>query len=392
MFSCFTSLPTHPADFVHDSNTIKSEDHKENPKAGAVIQAPANNPGIVARLMGLDSLPQTNWVPRKGTHDSVMRSRSVNFADYMMEFDLAQAQHRRVRTSVSFREVPTLSHQQNHDVLVESLNKVDESETKGSMRSKVRKSEMGFGEMKQRKEQRSKNKEHMKERELLKKKVNQGNNKISMLRDEPRRVSDPNGAKRFPTHKKNVYKNNVASLKAKSPSKPMNQKKLLVEPKFTRKRKIQNLAVKVEPEFDSQNSSLVSVLEVSDDAMQKQGHISEASRPMKLNLKGKSGSTPTVSDTDDLRVGAIKNKDYDSMEISETQYYSEVVGKPFRLTENDIKESNWKAKNFLGCEEFEEVCMEFELEVLDVLLNQVVDELVEIPYENFLYTMLEETL
>lgn len=274
MFSCFTSLPTHPADFVHDSNTIKSEDHKENPKAGAVIQAPANNPGIVARLMGLDSLPQTNWVPRKGTHDSVMRSRSVNFADYMMEFDLAQAQHRRVRTSVSFREVSTLSHQQNHDVLVESLNKVDESETKGSMRSKVRKSEMGFGEMKQRKEQRSKNKENMKERELLKKKVNQGNNKISMLRDEPRRVSDPNGAKRFPTHKKNVYKNNVASLKAKSPSKPMNQKKLLVEPKFTRKRKIQNLAVKVEPEFDSQNSSLVSVLEVSDDAMQKQSHIS----------------------------------------------------------------------------------------------------------------------
>lgn len=36
--------------------------------------------------------------------------------------------------------------------------------------------------------------------------------------------------------------------------------------------------------------------------------------------------------------------------------------------------------------------MEFEQQVLDVLLNQVLDELVEIPYENFLYTMPEETL
>lgn len=142
--SCFRSLPTHPADHILESKTIKSENQKENPKAAA-------SPGIVARLMGLDSLPDNNWVSRKGIPDSVVRSRSVNFVDYLLEFDLStQAQHRRVRTSVSFREVPTLSQQQNRDVLVVRLN--DGDETKG-MRSKVRKSEMGFGEMKQRKEQ-----------------------------------------------------------------------------------------------------------------------------------------------------------------------------------------------------------------------------------------------
>ncbi|KAK9986124.1 hypothetical protein SO802_031075 [Lithocarpus litseifolius] len=397
--SCFGSLPTHPADYdTSDSKTSKSEEIQiENPKAEAAIQAP-RNPGVVARLMGLDSLPETNWVPRKRPQDSVLRSKSMNFADYMLEFDLSQAQHRRVRTSVSFREVPTLSHQKSHDFLVVCLNEVDESETKGSMRSKVRKSEMGFADMKQGKEQRSKNKEN--------KRASQVNNKISKLRDEPRRVStksnlssklgngsNSNGAKRLslvPTHKKKEYRNNVASLKAKSPSKPINQKKLLVEPKVTRRRKVQHLAVKVEPDSDSQNSSPVSVLEVSDCIMQQGSHISEVSRPMELKLERK--STAKVSYTDDPRVGAIKSKDCESMDISETQYYREVLGKLFRLTENDIKESNWKAKNFHGCEEFEEVCMEFEQQVLDVLLNQVLDELVEIPFENFLYTMPEETL
>ena len=282
--SCLKSLPTHPADYVtSESKTSKSEGiQKENPKAEAAIQAPGNL-GVVARLMGLDSLPETNCVPRKGPQDSVLRSKSVNFADYMLKFDLTQAQHRRVRTSVSFREVPTLSHQKSHDFLVVCLNEVDESETKGSMSSKVRKSEMGFGDMKQRKEQRSKNKENMR--------ASQVNNKISKLRDEPRRVStksnlsskvvngnNSNGAKRLslvPTHKKKEYRNNVASLNAKSQSKPINQKKLLVEPKFTHRRKVQHLAVKVEPDSDSQNSSPVSVLEVSDCTMQQEGsHIS----------------------------------------------------------------------------------------------------------------------
>ena len=111
---------------------------------------------------------------------------------------------------------------------------------------------------------------------------------------------------------------------------------------------------------------------------------------MEMNLERK--STAKVSYTDDPRVRSIKSKDCESIDISETQYYKEVLGTLFRLTENDIKESDCKAKNFHGCEEFEEVCMEFEQQVLDALVNQVLDELVEIPYENFLYTMPEETL
>jgi hypothetical protein len=53
-----------------------------------------------------------------------------------------------------------------HDFLVVCLNDVDES-TKN--RSRVRKSEMCFGEMKQRREWRTKNKENRREKEVVKK-------------------------------------------------------------------------------------------------------------------------------------------------------------------------------------------------------------------------------
>lgn len=106
--------------------------------------------------------------------------------------------------------------------------------------------------------------------------------------------------------------------------------------------------------------------------------VTEPSKSMELNLNRKSSGRASYAD--DLREGVVmKNKDCDSMDISERQYYKEVLGNLCRLTENDIKESNWIAKNFLGFEGFEEVCMEFEQQVLDVLLNQVVDEFVEIP-------------
>lgn len=119
--------------------------------------------------------------------------------------------------------------------------------------------------------------------------------------------------------------------------------------------------------------------------------VTEAWGLRELNLSGK--SSPEVSYTDDLRVGAIKNKEWDTMDGPETPYYMEVVGKLFRLTENDIRKSTWIGKNFLRFEGFEEaVCIEFEQQILDVLLNQVVGELVETSHEDLLHAISREDL
>lgn len=108
-----------------------------------------------------------------------------------------------------------------------------------------------------------------------------------------------------------------------------------------------------------------------------------------MNLNRPS-SPKLVSYTDDLRIGAIKDCD-NQLDIPETKYYVDVFEKLFRLTQTDIKESNWIAKNSHGFEGFEEVISEeLERHIFDVLLNQVVDELVEIPFEILVQIMLEE--
>lgn len=64
-----------------------------------------SSPGIVARLMGLESLPKTNST---GDPPSVSRCRSMSPADHWPDgSDRVQNQHRGVKTSLSFREMPT---------------------------------------------------------------------------------------------------------------------------------------------------------------------------------------------------------------------------------------------------------------------------------------------
>ncbi|XP_004246754.1 uncharacterized protein TRM31 [Solanum lycopersicum] len=95
---CGGSLPTHPCDQFKEANTTTYEANSNKLVGGA-----NSSPGIVARLMGLESLPREE----KSKFGSFSRSKSANSLDYLMQFDLTQQfHHRRVRTSLSFREIP----------------------------------------------------------------------------------------------------------------------------------------------------------------------------------------------------------------------------------------------------------------------------------------------
>ncbi|KAL4296284.1 hypothetical protein GQ457_12G008400 [Hibiscus cannabinus] len=157
---CSGTPQTHPSDHIVGLNTIDEV---------TKVQVPASEsgPGIVARLMGLDSLPENN---NKGKISGpVTRSRSVNFMDYMLEFDLTQAKHRRVKTSSSFREVlpqgPQLfQHNQKQEFLVVYLD------------SEVKSNEAAAFEPRK------------SENVACKKQIREKNKKISKLKNEPRGV------------------------------------------------------------------------------------------------------------------------------------------------------------------------------------------------------------
>lgn len=117
---CGGSLPTHPCDQVKEPNRTTFEANS--------ISSNKNSPGIVARLMGLDSLPQEE---RRSNFGSFSRSRSVNSLDHLVQFNLAH--HRRVRTSVSFREIPNLDQEYKSEFLVFCFN--DEKEKQSTRKA-----------------------------------------------------------------------------------------------------------------------------------------------------------------------------------------------------------------------------------------------------------------
>ncbi|KAH6806861.1 hypothetical protein C2S51_027969 [Perilla frutescens var. frutescens] len=98
---CSGGLPTHPSEQFNESSSVKLE---IVPKCS---ESSAKPPGVVARLMGLESFPASSAPPKERTLGDFFRSRSVNSIDFLSHFDPLKhgtPRHRRVRTSLSFRE------------------------------------------------------------------------------------------------------------------------------------------------------------------------------------------------------------------------------------------------------------------------------------------------
>ncbi|WVZ16802.1 hypothetical protein V8G54_009784 [Vigna mungo] len=263
-----TSPPVHPSDhFTESDDSEKAHSSKET-----VVVNDGSTPGVVARLMGLDSLPNSKWAMKGGSPDSVPRSRSVNFVDYLLEFDASHGIHRRVKTSSSFREVPALVQNQkgNNNLFVLCMDGDKDEE-------EVRKLETGLGEVRKVKRQGSKNKESV----SVKKERNVGKNrKISKLKNEPRRdPSSKHASKGRNLEGKDLSsvssgfskcsscsnsQNGAGSRSRSNTYLPNKHKKGLVETKDKRNMRNQKLLLKVESECSLENRSPVSVADSND--------------------------------------------------------------------------------------------------------------------------------
>ncbi|CAI9768383.1 unnamed protein product [Fraxinus pennsylvanica] len=96
---CCGSLPTHPSDQSVESKTNKEVEKPENAlKSDEAKVKAAEAPGVVARLMGLDSLSE-DINPKDKSLASYFRSRSLNSIDFLAQLDVSckqsPAQHRR---------------------------------------------------------------------------------------------------------------------------------------------------------------------------------------------------------------------------------------------------------------------------------------------------------
>lgn len=90
-----------------------------------------DNPGIVARLMGLELMPRFDFSNTQMKPSSTTRSQSMD-CDSSKESGFIQGQHRRAKTSLSSHEMPTFFEHEEFFVLsFENLGKDNESRSKG---------------------------------------------------------------------------------------------------------------------------------------------------------------------------------------------------------------------------------------------------------------------
>ncbi|XP_059305360.1 uncharacterized protein LOC132056973 isoform X1 [Lycium ferocissimum] len=336
---CGGSLPTHPSDQFKEQNTTTfdhtSQELPFKDETNISNKVAANSPGIVARLMGLDSLPEEE----KPNFGSFSRSRSVNSLDYLMKFNLAENfHHRRVRTSVSFREMPNFDQEFKSEFLVFCFN--DEKEKQGF--STIRKStKVGTQEMKPK---------------------NKGQKKVDFAKSSTNMSSA--GQKKEVCGKQNRIANKVK----KQVKFEDHLRKMSVESKVEKKKSKSKCVVstKIQPLFNSTDSSPIH-------------HLQQAANPAdgnegKLQLNSRK-SPPRVTDPEHAITSKVeKQKDI----CKETNYYIKVLGEICRLTEEELNESHWIAtttgENF-KIEDFEELCEQIGQEVLELLLDQIVHEL-----------------
>ncbi|XP_027337914.1 uncharacterized protein LOC113851596 [Abrus precatorius] len=375
-----TSPPVHPSDHVTESDEKKQKVHHSNKET--LVGDDGATPGVVARLMGLDSLPKSKWVVNGTTPDCVPRSRSVNFVDYMLEFDLGHAEHRRVKTSASFREVPGLVQRPKKcdNFVLYMDGKVCEDQEDGP---ELKKLEMGLGDLRLRKRHRSRNKEIV----SAKKERNQGKNKkISKLKNEPRRVPSSkhsskglNLGESSRSSKSCSYRCSGAtsSSRLKVNSLQNKQKKGFVEPKMRKNVRTQQPLLTIESEYGLENHSPVSVLDSNVYAFLCGTDSLDGTSPIASKSKWESSSLLSLSDGVEER--ASTNNGYACTDANkEAEYYSELMLKLSTLTKQDIGELDCTLKRICGSESFEEICLVFEHKIFDLLLYEVVNEVLQV--------------
>ncbi|XP_019186216.1 PREDICTED: uncharacterized protein LOC109180948 isoform X2 [Ipomoea nil] len=367
---CSRSLPTHPSDQLPDPDAAKAFFHRRQELSS--VNSEANNgraPGVVARLMGLESMPDL-MVSKGRPLGSFLRSRSVNFIDFLPQIGLTtgEAQHRRVRTSMSFREAIGFD-KEKHDFLVLCFDSRDE--TRKEVMPPQKHQVASFPEVKPYKAEKTNQKTLVKKKST--ERLTEPPSKRSLEVSVPARRRNPNNV--------DVNRKESLALKEKrAVKKPVDSRRVSIEPNPNRKKKKSRYVRnnRIQPEYGSildhpksspaksensgklQKSPKKELLKPSN-AVQK--HMRTADKAFIINDQ----APKTVEEN------VCRARKQETTAGSDEKTLLEIC----RLAEENASEYWWVGGGgVLRFDDSEEICMHFGQQILDVLLNDVVGELV----------------
>ncbi|XP_052186884.1 uncharacterized protein LOC127797783 [Diospyros lotus] len=367
---CFNGLPTHPSDQIKDTEVGSVDfDKLGNSVTEKKVAAAAAAPGLVARLMGLDSMPTNSR--------SITRSRSMDY-DSLRE---VEGQHRRVKTSLSSREFPTFLEHEDYFIL--SFDNSPENMefgwevNKAEAKLKRRKGERRRGECKNDKE-------------------NRDNTRIKCKPSRKEKVEDESRILR-PTNK--CDRNSHIPAEGLNVLKPLNLRENSNGAKQG----------KVEAECSSENSresSPVSVLDFrgsksildpkvpeSEEEDARLLTSSNSRRKLSAKLESFDQSVPFKHSNSTSNLQKRKNIDGKCGGSKRDCWQSENYGATWEeictIADEDMKGLNWVYRERelwkLKLEDIaDNIGSEFELQILEELMDEVVDELVETCHQKVL--------
>ncbi|KAE8729426.1 Zinc finger family protein [Hibiscus syriacus] len=237
---CSRTLPTQPSDHTTEEANSVATFNKQQQLDDASSKV---TPGIVARLMGLDCLPETTLLKSQLHPNSITRSRSMNSADYKQDSGSIHGKHRRLNSTLSFRDMPTYIELENEKFFVLSFEKRSER--------KEQRSKQGSGELKQRKVDKENRGEKVPDKKI-KEDDEQANQRVLNVMDEEK------------TNRRIVEKANKEMAICREANDLCLEKKAAMSDGMKLKKKKKKInhpgTPNVEPECSSEDSSPVSVL------------------------------------------------------------------------------------------------------------------------------------
>ncbi|KAH9618160.1 hypothetical protein KSS87_001463 [Heliosperma pusillum] len=391
-FICKGNLPTHPClpveipeNNIQSKSDVTNNENDTDVVVRSQVQTQAS-PGIVARLMGLETMPDCENT-RKSTLslETLFRSKSLNSLHFLPDFDPTRAAfHRRARTSsASFRE-------QGHTFLVKidevsEIDAVKMTEFKSGSRDvfKPKKPEKrenvvnlkGNECRKSRKNSVSKNRPNNQER------YQRGNNCIS----SKLKASSGNvvSSERNSRGKSGIQSNN------KSVNKDQNMK---VVSNVSRKKKVDHKKViDVEVQSDVSTRSPVSVLDHHlefDSPSKDDANVilttSPSRRKSPRKIKLLNDPTPQYANQN-----SSKNDDNFSAKRAEEQrsvkndaevaeYFMGLSGQVYGLAEAQLSKdmtSDIRRYELFKAQLMDDLCLDFGQEIVEFLLDELTDEL-----------------
>ncbi|XVE79386.1 hypothetical protein DITRI_Ditri14bG0054400 [Diplodiscus trichospermus] len=365
-FLCSRNLPTHPSDHITETNSVASYKKQQQFNDVEKIDASKVTPGIVARLMGLDSLPEISLLKAQANPNSITRSRSMNSADYKQDVDSIHGKHRRVSSTLSFRDMPTYFELENEEFFVLSFEKGSERK---EHRSKGRKCKGGREELKEnRVEKFPEEKNDQDIRRVL-----------NLINDEKlnRRIVDKPEQEVAKCSEINGFCLEKPIVIIKGPECPDGAKLR------KKKKKTQHLvAQNVEPECSSEDSSPVSVLDfdqfiidhdvpTSEEDSKAEG--SNSRRKLSPDLENNGFQSPSNDGNlmeDDQRVTINEGKNWKKDYHSEKNL--ECWDAICRMIESEVAKSSWP---WSKKEDIEDITADFGSKILDQLLDELVLQL-----------------